>query len=383
MAVAFLKETATPGDWRVSLRSKGATDVGAIAQARGGGGHRNAAGCGARGSLDEVRREFLDALERGGRRDAVSAAALRRRTACWWWTSRPGPTSHDVVQVARRSFGARVGHTGTLDPLASGVLPLVLGRATRLARFMSAGEKTYEATVVFGRETDTYDAAGQTTAETGEAPAAEALAALVAALPGRRPQTPPAYSAKKIGGEPAHRLARRDAAVIPAPVEVEIHEATLLGVRRAEARLRLRVSAGFYVRSLAYDLGRQLGTGAHLGALRRLRVGPVRPRRCGVLGAGRHRRARIWPAAVIPLERLLTTCLRPTSTPRPPPGSATGVSSSPRSPGWPGGPATLRRLFDPGRPPGRRRPTPLAGAPGPAGSPAARNQPLQPAIILG
>ena len=249
-----------------------------------------------------------------------------------------GPTSHDVVQVARRSFGARVGHTGTLDPLASGVLPLVLGRATRLARFMSAGEKTYEATVVFGRETDTYDAAGQTTAETGDAPAAEALAALVAALPGRRPQTPPAYSAKKIGGEAAHRLARRDAAVVPAPVEVEIHEATLLGVDGAEARLRLRVSAGFYVRSLAHDLGRQLGTGAHLGALRRVRVGPVRPRRCGVLGAGGHAE----------------------------PGSAGGghPARAPADRPACGPPRRRGRRLGPPRAPGRRPGARLAGGPG-------------------
>jgi tRNA pseudouridine55 synthase len=187
-----------------------------------------------------------------------------------------GPTSHDVVQVARRTFGARVGHTGTLDPLASGVLPLVVGRATRLAQFMSGAEKTYEATVAFGRETDTYDAAGQTTAESGLAPAPAALAAAVAALPGRRPQTPPVYSAKKIGGEAAHRLARRATPVVPAAAEVEIYEAVLLGHDGHHARLRVRVSAGFYVRSMAHDLGTALGVGAHLQALRRTQSGPFR-----------------------------------------------------------------------------------------------------------
>jgi tRNA pseudouridine55 synthase len=185
-----------------------------------------------------------------------------------------GPTSHDVVQVARRTFGARVGHTGTLDPLASGVLPLVVGRATRLAQFLSGAGKTYEATVAFGRETDTYDAAGQTTAESGRVPGPAALAAAVAALPGRRLQTPPVYSAKKIGGEAAYRLARRATPVVPAPVEVEVYEAALLGSDGHEAQLRVRVSAGFYVRSMAYDLGRALGVGAHLCALRRTQSGP-------------------------------------------------------------------------------------------------------------
>jgi tRNA pseudouridine55 synthase len=185
-----------------------------------------------------------------------------------------GPTSHDVVQVARRTFGSRVGHTGTLDPLASGVLPLVVGRATRLAQFMTGADKVYEATIAFGRETDTYDAAGQTTRETGAPPDPTALAAAVARLPGRRLQTPPVYSAKKIGGEVSHRLARRDTPVVPAPVEVEVHEAELVGIETFAARLRLRVSAGFYVRSLAHDLGTELGVGAHLGVLRRLRSGP-------------------------------------------------------------------------------------------------------------
>jgi tRNA pseudouridine55 synthase len=289
-----------------------------------------------------------------------------------------GPTSHDVVQVARRSFGARVGHTGTLDPLASGVLPLVLGRATRLARFLSAGEKTYEATVVFGRETDTYDAAGRTTAETGDAPAAEALAALVAALPGRRPQTPPAYSAKKIGGEPAHRLARRDAAIVPAPVDVEIHEAALLGVDRAEARLRLRVSAGFYVRSLAHDLGRQLGTGAHLGALRRVRSGPF-GLDDAVSWALVATQSPDLPAAVIPLERLLTDLpaahLDAETTGRVRHGRQVVAAVT----GWPGGSATVR-LFDPdGRLVGVADAAGLA--PGPSGGP--KSALLQPAIILG
>ncbi len=216
-----------------------------------------------------------------------------------------GPTSHDVVQVARRTFGARVGHTGTLDPLASGVLPLVIGRATRLAQFMSGAEKTYEATLAFGRETDTYDAAGQTTAESGRVPDRAALAAAVAALPGRRLQTPPVYSAKKIAGEAAHRLARRATPVVPAAVEVAVLEAELLGADGDEARIRVRVSAGFYVRSMAHDLGVTLGVGAHLRALRRTRSGAF-----GLADAVAWERVALGgdalAAAVVPLERLLT-----------------------------------------------------------------------------
>jgi tRNA pseudouridine55 synthase len=216
-----------------------------------------------------------------------------------------GPTSHDVVQVARRTFGARVGHTGTLDPLASGVLPLVVGRATRLAQFLSGAGKTYEATVAFGRETDTYDAAGQTTAESGRVPGPAALAAAVAALPGRRLQTPPVYSAKKIGGEAAHRLARRATPVVPAAVEVDVYEAALLAADGDEARIRVRVSAGFYVRSMAHDLGVALGVGAHLRALRRTRSGAF-----GLDDAVPWERVAVGgdalAAAVVPLNRLLT-----------------------------------------------------------------------------
>lgn len=216
-----------------------------------------------------------------------------------------GPTSHDVVQVARRTFGARVGHTGTLDPLASGVLPLVVGRATRLAQFMSGAEKIYEAILAFGRETDTYDAAGQTTAESGRVPDLAALAAAVAALPGRRLQTPPVYSAKKIGGEAAHRLARRATPVVPTAVEVDVHEAEFLGAKGDEARIRVRVSAGFYVRSMAHDLGVALGVGAHLRALRRTRSGAF-----GLDDAVSWERVAVGgdalAATVVPLDRLLT-----------------------------------------------------------------------------
>lgn len=185
-----------------------------------------------------------------------------------------GPTSHDVVSVGRRSLGtSKVGHTGTLDPMATGVLVLVVGRATRLARYMSSDVKVYAAQVTFGRATDTYDALGATTHDTGQHPGRDALVAALAAFIGPLVQTPPAYSAKKIAGEAAYKLARRDEAVLPAPVTVTVHALELRAYDNGVATLELRVSSGFYVRSLAHDLGAQLGTGAHLSALRRTGAG--------------------------------------------------------------------------------------------------------------
>lgn len=185
-----------------------------------------------------------------------------------------GPTSHDVVAVARRALRTpKVGHTGTLDPMATGVLVLVVGRATRLARYMAGDVKSYDAHVTFGRATDTYDALGATTHETGRHPDEAALAAALAGFTGPFQQLPPAYSAKKVGGEAAYKLARRDLPVALVPVAVVVHALTLGHYAGGVAALTVRASAGFYVRSLAHDLGALLGTGAHLSALRRTRAG--------------------------------------------------------------------------------------------------------------
>lgn len=186
----------------------------------------------------------------------------------------PGPTSHDVVARVRRALGTpRVGHTGTLDPQATGVLPLVVGKATRLAQFLSASVKEYDALVAFGRATDTYDAAGAVTEETGRQPSAEAVEAALERFRGAFLQAPPAYSAKKVDGERAYARARRAEAVTPAPVAVTVERLELTGWDGALACVRVRASAGFYVRSLAHDLGVALGTGAHLAGLRRIRAG--------------------------------------------------------------------------------------------------------------
>ena len=190
----------------------------------------------------------------------------------------PGPTSHDVVALARRALGvSRVGHTGTLDPMATGVLPLVVGRATRLAQFLTAGDKDYEATVAFGRTTDTYDALGKAVTGSDARPDRGQLEAAVAKFRGTFEQTPPAYSAKNIDGERSYELARKmktgGVATLPKAVTVTARQLEIVSFDGDTTCLRMSVTAGFYVRSLAHDLGAALGMGAVLAALRRTRSG--------------------------------------------------------------------------------------------------------------
>jgi tRNA pseudouridine55 synthase len=182
-----------------------------------------------------------------------------------------GLTSHDVVNRMRRLANTRkVGHLGTLDPMATGVLPLVLGRATRLAQFFSSGEKTYDARIQFGWSTDTYDREGSPTSEpvTPEF-ARQELEAVLERFRGTILQTPPPFSAKKVAGTPAYRLARKHIAVELEPVEVRILALDLSEFDGATARISLRCSAGTYLRGIAHDVGRELGCGAFLTALRR------------------------------------------------------------------------------------------------------------------
>jgi tRNA pseudouridine55 synthase len=186
-----------------------------------------------------------------------------------------GITSHDIVAMARRALKqSRIGHTGTLDPLATGVLPLLVGRATRLAQFLGADRKTYEATVRFGFATSTCDAQGTPVGSISDAPAdpVQVEAALIT-FRGDIRQVPPAVSAKHVGGKRAYELARAEVAVALEPVDVTVHELELLSCDGSEARLRVTASAGFYVRALAHDLGQILGCGAHLSSLRRTRSG--------------------------------------------------------------------------------------------------------------
>jgi tRNA pseudouridine55 synthase len=192
----------------------------------------------------------------------------------------PGLTSHDVVGRIRRLAGTRrVGHAGTLDPMATGVLVIGVEKATRLLGHLALSEKEYSATIRLGQATDTDDAEGQVIAETSVAGVSEAaLEAAVAALTGEIEQVPPGYSAIKVSGKRAYKLAREGAAPELAPRAVTVTEFTVLAVRRAgdllDADVSVTCSSGTYIRALARDLGEALGVGGHLTALRRTRVGP-------------------------------------------------------------------------------------------------------------
>jgi tRNA pseudouridine55 synthase len=189
-----------------------------------------------------------------------------------------GPTSHDVVDIVRRALGEqRVGHLGTLDPFAKGLLVLVVGRATRLASFAADWPKTYEGVIRLGVTTDTDDLTGTVLATapwTGITPGQ--LAEVIGSFRGMYAQRPPAYSAVKIDGERAYRRARRGEVVAPEPRAVEVRDLEILEAAVPDLQFRATVSAGTYLRSLARDIGAKLGCGAHLTALRRTAVGPLR-----------------------------------------------------------------------------------------------------------
>src|SRR5215469_3445910 len=186
----------------------------------------------------------------------------------------PGLTSHDVVNHVRRVLGQRaVGHLGTLDPSATGVLPLVLGSLTRLARFYNSSEKSYEGIIRFGLATDTYDAEGKSEGEAHPIPFSfDELQEVAAQFRGIIEQLPPPFSAKKIGGVPAYKLARQKKDVQLKPVRVEIKEFEINNFDGQRAGFRARVASGTYMRSLAHDIGQRLGCGAHLESLRRTSV---------------------------------------------------------------------------------------------------------------
>ena len=185
-----------------------------------------------------------------------------------------GLTSHDVVNRVRRILNQRsVGHLGTLDPLATGVLPLVVGNLTRLAQFYTHSEKAYEGTIRFGFSTDTYDSDGEPTSEPQPVTLLlDQLSALAHQFRGTIDQMPPPFSAKKVKGVPAYKLARRKQEVPLTPVQVEVKELEILSCEASCATFRARVSSGTYIRGIAHDMGRALGCGAHLATLRRTMV---------------------------------------------------------------------------------------------------------------
>jgi len=187
-----------------------------------------------------------------------------------------GPTSHDVVARVRRALRIRrVGHTGTLDPLATGVLPLVVGRATRLASLLSGEDKVYLAGIRLGLATATYDAVGRSgsTVPAPQGIGADQIAKALDSFRGTFDQIPPPFSAKKIDGVRAYKLARKGEPITPAAARVTVHDLTVEKYTDGLVMVRVRASAGFYVRSLAHDLGQGLGCGAHLETLRRIQAG--------------------------------------------------------------------------------------------------------------
>jgi tRNA pseudouridine55 synthase len=190
----------------------------------------------------------------------------------------PGPTSHDLVSRVRKvGKTGKVGHAGTLDPFASGLLVLLVGGATRLAEYFLPMDKEYEATARLGARTLTDDTEGEIVQERegAEDVTSEAVEEAMAGLRGAIEQAPPVYSAKKVRGKPAHRRARRGETVTLEPVNVTVHELELLDLAPPNLRFRVRCSSGTYVRALARDLGEALGPGAHLTALRRTKVGAL------------------------------------------------------------------------------------------------------------
>jgi tRNA pseudouridine55 synthase len=209
-------------------------------------------------------------------------------------------TSHDVVQRVRRALGTRAaGHTGTLDPFATGLLVVLVGRATRLARFVEREAKTYVATARLGIQTDTDDLTGRVveTAHPGREVSETLVREALAEFQGTHQQRPPQYSAKHVAGERSHRRARRGERVELAEVSVTVHRIELLHYNAPDVTFRAEVSAGTYIRAIARDLGARLRVGAHLISLRREAIGSLRVEDGMTLD-------QLGPAAIIPAHRV-------------------------------------------------------------------------------
>jgi tRNA pseudouridine55 synthase len=218
-----------------------------------------------------------------------------------------GITSHDVVLAARRALGeSRIGHAGTLDPFATGLLVLLLGRATRLLPYMSGEPKRYAATIRFGSETDTDDLAGQVV-RTAPPPSRQAVEAAIPALTGTITQIPPAYSAKRVGGRRAYDLARQGSAPALAGVPVTVHEWRLGAWRAQDLEVEIVCGGGTYIRALARDLGRLTSSAAHLASLRRTAVGPFQVTAAASLQDLQEGRAELLP----PIDALAGIVMQP------------------------------------------------------------------------
>jgi tRNA pseudouridine55 synthase len=218
-----------------------------------------------------------------------------------------GPTSHDVVGRVRRILHeTRVGHAGTLDPLASGVLPIALGEATKLAGRLLDATKAYEFAIRFGEGTDTLDAEGQVTETSDHRPTQEEVAAILPRFTGSIEQVPPAYSALKIDGKPAYERSRAGETVEMKPRTVTVHELHVVDSSADQATLSATVSKGTYIRSLARDMATALGTVGHVGMLRRTRAGPFTLDQAISLDfLSQAAKARQFDGAVLPLTAAL------------------------------------------------------------------------------
>lgn len=239
-----------------------------------------------------------------------------------------GMTSHDAVALARRVFGQpRIGHAGTLDPFATGLLVLLLGRGTRLIPYLDAEPKVYEATIRFGAETDTDDTTGRVMREAA-IPNRRDVDVALAGMVGDLQQLPPDYSAKQVGGVRAYAAARRGTPLALAPVTVRVHAWTVREWRGADLDVTVVCGGGTYVRALARDLGRAAGSAAHLAALRRIRSGRFDVADAVTLDDLRESRAALRPlrdaVAHLPVEPLSADALRLVAHGRSVPAHAAG-----------------------------------------------------------
>ena len=223
---------------------------------------------------DIARGPFEDAAERGRSQRRSARVAVHG----WVCLDKPaGLTSTQAVGQLRWLYNAKkAGHAGTLDPLASGVLPIAFGEATKTVAIVQDGVKSYHFTVRWGEERDTDDSEGRVIASSQARPEPAAIQALLPRFVGLFSQTPPIYSAIRIGGERAYDLAREGEAIVMAPREVVVHRLALISSQRDFARFEAECGKGVYVRAIARDIGRALGCGGHVTGLRRMRVGPFR-----------------------------------------------------------------------------------------------------------
>lgn len=235
------------------------------------------------------------------------APAMRLREGLLLVDKPAGCTSHDVVARARRALGVkRIGHAGTLDPFATGLLILLVGRATRLATWLDGEPKVYDATIAFGTETDSDDATGAVTA-VAQPPARDRIEAALPMLTGALDQLPPAVSAKQVGGVRAHAAARRGAPLALTPARVTVHDWAVREMDAGRLAARITCSGGTYIRALARDLGRLAGSAAHLASLRRVRSGPFHVEDAVALddiGAGTPLRSPLDGLRTLVMERL-------------------------------------------------------------------------------